>query len=129
MIWLEGKKVAYSAAEQCHRSQPLTVQPIQSLATWLGNVQGDVCLLLHHKSLHEDIVPTPLNAIGVPTGVFSVVLLIGPEGGFSAAEIEQAVATGFVPVQIGSLILRTETVAIAGLAVLDYWLQTSLDSA
>lgn len=41
-------------------------------------------------------------------------LLIGPEGDFSTAEIEQAVAAGFTEVSLGSMRLRTETAALAG---------------
>jgi len=42
-----------------------------------------------------------------------VLILIGPEGDFSPAEVEQAIATGFIPVSLGSSRLRTETAAIA----------------
>ncbi len=47
----------------------------------------------------------------------SVALMIGPEGGFSAAEIEAAQNAGFLPVSLGPRILRTETAAIAATAV------------
>ncbi|MEO0627504.1 MAG: RsmE family RNA methyltransferase, partial [Bacteroidota bacterium] len=42
----------------------------------------------------------------------SVSLLIGPEGGFSADEADQAMAAGFVPVRLGPNRLRTETAAL-----------------
>jgi 16S rRNA (uracil1498-N3)-methyltransferase len=41
------------------------------------------------------------------------VLLIGPEGDFSATEIKDAVAQGFVPVHLGKSRLRSETAGIA----------------
>jgi 16S rRNA (uracil1498-N3)-methyltransferase len=44
-------------------------------------------------------------------------VLIGPEGGFDAEEEERAVAAGFVPVSLGPLVLRTETAAVAALAI------------
>jgi 16S rRNA (uracil1498-N3)-methyltransferase len=47
-----------------------------------------------------------------------VALLVGPEGGFDAAEVDQARAAGFRPVSLGPRILRTETAAIAGTALL-----------
>ena len=40
-------------------------------------------------------------------------ILIGPEGGFSEDETEQAIASGFQPVSLGPRILRTETAALA----------------
>jgi 16S rRNA (uracil1498-N3)-methyltransferase len=47
-----------------------------------------------------------------------VILLVGPEGGFAPAEVEQAQALGFTPVSLGGRILRTETAAIVGAALL-----------
>lgn len=41
-----------------------------------------------------------------------VTVLIGPEGDFSPAEVQAAMAAGFVPVSLGSSRLRTETAAI-----------------
>jgi len=46
------------------------------------------------------------------------VMLIGPEGGFSLAESDTAIHCGFNPMRLGARIMRTETAAIAGLAVL-----------
>ena len=45
-------------------------------------------------------------------------LLIGPEGGFSQDECEDAGAAGFKAVSLGPRILRTETAAAAALAVI-----------
>lgn len=49
--------------------------------------------------------------------VTGVILLIGPEGGFSDAELAQAAASGFTAIGLGPRILRTETAAIAALAL------------
>lgn len=43
-----------------------------------------------------------------------VAILIGPEGDFSPAEIQSAIAAGFVPVTMGDNRLRTETAALVG---------------
>jgi 16S rRNA (uracil1498-N3)-methyltransferase len=47
-----------------------------------------------------------------------VALLVGPEGGFTTDEVDEARAAGFLPVSLGPRILRTETAAIAGAALL-----------
>lgn len=47
-----------------------------------------------------------------------VALLVGPEGGFADAEVMAARTAGFLPVSLGPRILRTETAAIAGAALL-----------
>jgi 16S rRNA (uracil1498-N3)-methyltransferase len=41
-----------------------------------------------------------------------VTILIGPEGDFSVKEIQQAIATNFIPVSLGATRLRTETAAV-----------------
>lgn len=51
-----------------------------------------------------------------------IALLIGPEGGLSDAEIERAQAAGFLGVNLGPRILRTETASAAALAVVQsHW--------
>ncbi|HEV8020080.1 MAG TPA: RsmE family RNA methyltransferase [Candidatus Lustribacter sp.] len=52
--------------------------------------------------------------------VASVLFVIGPEGGFSASEVERAVATGATAISLGARILRTETVALAVLSAFAY---------
>jgi 16S rRNA (uracil1498-N3)-methyltransferase len=42
----------------------------------------------------------------------NAVILIGPEGDFSKAEVELATASGFIPVSLGASRLRTETAGI-----------------
>lgn len=41
-----------------------------------------------------------------------IIVMIGPEGDFSAAEAEAAIAAGFIPIHLGTSRLRTETAAI-----------------
>jgi 16S rRNA (uracil1498-N3)-methyltransferase len=47
-----------------------------------------------------------------------VQIVIGPEGGLSATELQQLVALGATPLALGPRILRSETAAIAALALL-----------
>ncbi|PRQ07411.1 RsmE family RNA methyltransferase [Enhygromyxa salina] len=51
-------------------------------------------------------------------------LLVGPEGGLSAREVEAATAAGFVATQLGPWVLRTPTAAVALLARFGSWPQT-----
>jgi 16S rRNA (uracil1498-N3)-methyltransferase len=54
---------------------------------------------------------------GKPT---SVLVLIGPEGDFTPAEIDLAKAHGGRPITLGPIVLRTETAALYCLSVLNY---------
>lgn len=46
----------------------------------------------------------------------SITILIGPEGDFSPAEVDTAIAAGFLPLTLGTSRLRTETAAVAAVA-------------
>ena len=50
----------------------------------------------------------------------SVVLAVGPEGGWTDAEFAAALSAGFAEVALGANILRTETAVCAGLAAVQY---------
>lgn len=50
----------------------------------------------------------------------SLLIVIGPEGGFTPEEVAQAVENGFQSVGLGRRILRTETAAIAALALVQF---------
>ena len=53
------------------------------------------------------------------SGAAANALLVGPEGGFSESEVRLLRSCHFVvPVSLGPLVLRAETAAIAGLALL-----------
>jgi 16S rRNA (uracil1498-N3)-methyltransferase len=53
----------------------------------------------------------------------SILLLIGPEGGFSIQEMAAAGQAGLLPVSLGPRILRAETAAIAAVAIIAYELE------
>ncbi|MEO7099153.1 MAG: 16S rRNA (uracil(1498)-N(3))-methyltransferase [Luteolibacter sp.] len=53
-------------------------------------------------------------------GTTEATLLVGPEGDFSAEETSAALATGFLPVSLGSIVLRVETATIFCLSALRY---------
>lgn len=105
------QRIATSACEQCGRNQVPPVDAICSYAQLLekaATAEIDSRLLLHPGS------ETPLALGARPQ---SILLLVGPEGGFSDEETTAALAAGFAPLQLGPRILRTETAPLAALAV------------
>ncbi len=106
------RSVAIAACEQSGRNVLPEIHAPQDLGVWLAAIQGKACskfILLPERGLALRDQPAPAN---------DVMLLIGPEGGFSAEEAVMAQRSGFVPLRLGARVLRTETAAIAGIAVL-----------
>ncbi|MGE8393190.1 16S rRNA (uracil(1498)-N(3))-methyltransferase [Pseudomonas sp. BIGb0427] len=101
------RQVAISACEQCGRSSVPVIHPPQPLADWLKACDQDLKLVLHP-------VAEPMVSHQQPA---SLAFLIGPEGGLSEAEVEQAKATGFHAARLGPRVLRTETAPVVALAV------------
>ncbi len=54
------------------------------------------------------------------SGKAEIIIMIGPEGDFSPAEAELAMACGFIPVHLGDSRLRTETAAVTAAAAVYY---------
>jgi 16S rRNA (uracil1498-N3)-methyltransferase len=103
--------VAIAACEQCGRNRVPVVMPARSLTSWLADVAADALRL----TLSPD-APATLHELERPAG--QIVLLVGPEGGLSPREIEDAKASAFRPLRLGPRVLRTETAALAALAAM-----------
>jgi 16S rRNA (uracil1498-N3)-methyltransferase len=50
----------------------------------------------------------------------NILVLIGPEGDFTAGEVSAAIKAGFIPVSFGDFVLRVETACIYIASVLNY---------
>jgi 16S rRNA (uracil1498-N3)-methyltransferase len=103
--------IVVSACEQCGRNRLTGILPPMGLAEALRAHADAAGVLLD-----------PSAAIG-PAGLAlpgsaGLALLVGPEGGLTENEREAALATGFRAVRLGPRVLRTETAAITGLALL-----------
>ena len=105
------QKVAISACQQSGRVHVPNILPVQSLETWLAQRYEQIKLVLHP---HQQ---QPLSAYTCPE---SLALLVGPEGGFSETEIQQALNAEFDGLRLGPRILRTETAALVALSVLQF---------
>lgn len=101
------RQIAISACEQCARSSVPVIHPPQTLAEWLASTDAALKLVLHP-------VAEPLTSHAAPA---SLAFLIGPEGGLSDAEVQQAQRAGFHAARLGPRVLRTETAPVVALAV------------
>jgi 16S rRNA (uracil1498-N3)-methyltransferase len=76
---------------------------------------GSLCLILWEREgvrLREI-----LERSKEKTEILSV---IGPEGGFSQEEVEEAIRVGFIPITLGNRVLRAETASLCLLSILQY---------
>ncbi|HEU5060105.1 MAG TPA: RsmE family RNA methyltransferase, partial [Kofleriaceae bacterium] len=105
-----------AAAQQSRCALLPQVDPIRRLAAALEAVAAADLKLL----LWEDPRAIPLRSAIPGQAPAAVAVLVGPEGGFTSAEVEQAEAAGFVAVGLGRRILRAETAAVASAAILAY---------
>ena len=105
------QSIAVSACEQCGRNRVPAVHAVTTLSAWLGA----------HDTKARRITLAPqasMRLAELPRAGGSIVLLVGPEGGLSPREHADAVTTGFTAMRLGPRVLRTETAAVAALAVL-----------
>jgi 16S rRNA (uracil1498-N3)-methyltransferase len=79
----------------------------------------DVMAVQADRRLFLDEERTGVPLLDVVSGVDSVAMLVGPEGGWVPQEREEARAAGWTSVTLGETILRAETAAIAALAVVN----------
>ena len=101
------RQIAISACEQCGRSVLPVIHAPLGLDDWQRQVQAELKLVLHP-------VAEPLASHARPS---SLAFLIGPEGGLSEAEVEQAKSHGFHAARLGPRVLRTETAPVVALSV------------
>jgi 16S rRNA (uracil1498-N3)-methyltransferase len=103
------RKIARNAAEQSRRNTLPLILAAMSLPEVLAQSKNYRLKLI--PSLSGD--RKPLREILAESKPESVLALIGPEGDFTAQEIDQALGAGFVPVSLGATVMRVETAAIA----------------
>ncbi len=112
------QKIAKEAAEQAHRS---IIPEIRHVLTWkqLLNVKDPYDLKL--VAYENEVSVSLQQALQSVTNLnVRVLLVIGPEGGFTEEEIIEAESRGFQSVQVGKRILRTETAGLVGLSCILY---------
>lgn len=104
------QKIAVCAAQQSQRNTPPIIEPLQDLKDLLSDESYDFDLKLIPTLAGER---RALKEVFRATCHKSVIVIIGPEGDFSTAEVNLAEKAGFVAVSLGELVLRVDTAAAA----------------
>ena len=126
-------RVAKEAAEQCARDTLPEIGDIRELSDWLaeiapalGKFENDkfdgngALLLFFYEKETEDNLSEVLREYKNCNCDKNVIILIGPEGGFSEREVREIKNCGGVSVSLGKTVLKTDTAAISALAIVQY---------
>ena len=100
------RQILLEASEQCKRNRIPEITPVKKFSE-LKEYRSEVSLAACESARTEARFISEVLRPGQP-----VTFVIGPEGGFSEEETQQLQDMGYLPVSLGSRILRAETAAV-----------------
>jgi 16S rRNA (uracil1498-N3)-methyltransferase len=110
------EKIAIEASKQCGRGVVPKIESLQDYSDMLQTASPDTLRLILWEK--EGIkLKEILERLKEKKKIF---FIIGPEGGFSQLEVDEAKKAGFIPVTLGRRILRAETASLCFLSILQY---------
>jgi 16S rRNA (uracil1498-N3)-methyltransferase len=107
------ESILREAAEQCARGMIPEVLPVASFEQALTDAKkkNELCLFAWEKETSGSLKDS-LSGLDLSHPV-SLAALIGPEGGFTDGETRQAIDHNWLPISLGSRVLRMETAALS----------------
>lgn len=108
------ESIAVAAMKQCGRAVKPVIHAPVDFESVVDDCEADRGIICHEGSIGRGL------ALDARTDQ-SVLMMIGPEGGFSAQEVELARGAGFAEWYLGTRRLRAETAAIASMSALALW--------
>ncbi len=107
------RQTVIAACKQSGRNHLMQITTPQRFQKSFPGTDGEDCRIMLHPG------GTPLGTFALnPDREKTLQLLVGPEGGFTNEEVEQAVAGGATLASLGPTLLRTETAALAAAAII-----------
>ncbi len=115
------EKISLAAAKQCGRTVLTKVSDLTKLSSAFELIkEHDLSII---PCLSDKTIPLSKVLPAVPPE--SILIFIGPEGGFTPSEISLAIEAGAVPVSMGKLVLKSDTAAIVVPAIINYQYHSS----
>lgn len=111
------RRVALASAKQCRRARLPEISDPVPFDVWRQNTREGLTLFLVEPSVNG-VAPETMRSLTSTATPRSLTVVVGPEGGWSPAEVTGAVSDGLLPVTLGPLTLRAEAVPLAALAAL-----------
>jgi 16S rRNA (uracil1498-N3)-methyltransferase len=119
------QKIAAEAAKQSRRSAVPAIHSPQPFRSFIANRTESKRLFLSEtkgRYLRDIFAGEPKNPS--QDGIPSVIIAVGPEGGWTEEEEILALEKGFEAVSLGKHVLRSETAALAALALISHFWNT-----
>ena len=117
------KRIAREAAKQSKHSFVPEIESVQGLADFASGRKDARRIFLseHGGRLLKDLLVMPGGQNNPPPS--SLVVLVGPEGGWTEKEEKELVKQGYEAVSLGRSVLKTETAALAAIAIIaHFWI-------
>ncbi len=111
------KKIALEASKQCGRADVPEIRNITYFDRLVDSMKDYGITIMPCLSGETVGLKSALSGINRQG---KVLVIIGPEGGFSEEEIRKAQDMGAILVTLGNLVLKSDTAAIATLSILNY---------
>lgn len=109
------RRIAIASAKQCRRAVLPSIGGGMPFVDWLARDNAELKVILIEPAAAERS-----EFAGLQTRPASASLLVGPEGGWSANEIDQAVRAGYRPLTLGRRTLRADAVPVVAISVLQF---------
>jgi len=111
------KIIANEAVKQSTRSIPPEINvPLSFHEAVLQNNQADLKFIF----FENETIPIKKSLVPVGPTPSKIMIMLGPEGGFSQKEVDMAKAEGFITVSLGPRILKAETASISACTLVQY---------
>jgi 16S rRNA (uracil1498-N3)-methyltransferase len=110
------ERIAVEASKQCGRGTVPGISPAKSYSRMLQEAAaGSLRFVLWEKEGEK-----LKKILERSKEMLKIFFVVGPEGGLSSGEVDQAKQMGFIPVNLGKRILRSETAGVCLLSILQY---------
>jgi 16S rRNA (uracil1498-N3)-methyltransferase len=111
------RRIAIASAKQCRRAVVPAIGAGTMFVDWLARDRAEMRVLLVEPSAGVD--GRPVSTLGGSRPA-TASLLVGPEGGWSAAERGAAAGAGYVPITLGPRTLRADAVPVVAIGLLQF---------
>ena len=118
------QKIAEVAAKQCGRDLIPEVKHVQKISDIINDIKNYDLLMVAYELEETTYIKEELKALDKKEN-YKIAIVIGPEGGLEAEEVEKIKSAGAKVISLGKRILRTETVAMQVASIVMYELENN----